>query len=170
MKNRTKIFVRISASISNFCFLLLISLLFVCDIDYRQFFAVCVNYQYRFAFVFRQHRLPTLTWNIREAKRARQFNPFNDFWILAINCSYSYYVNHKNRPAAGGSAPPLAHSVLRMSCNSLFDTGHKLDNFSAKNFTFNLNPLPLSKILLALLVAFIAADRFIKRLYAVLQL
>ena len=44
----------------NLCFLFLISLLFVSDIDYRQFFAFCVNYRYRFVFAFKQHRLPNL--------------------------------------------------------------------------------------------------------------
>ena len=36
------------------------SLLFVSNIDYRQFFAFCLNYRYRFVFAFEQHRLPTL--------------------------------------------------------------------------------------------------------------
>ena len=37
--------------------------------------------------------------------------------------------------------------------------------FVQKNFTFGLNPLPLSRILVALLVAFTAAERFFERLY-----
>ena len=52
MKNKTKISVRILTSITNFCFLFPISLLFVSymsllfvsDVDYPQFFAFCVNY------------------------------------------------------------------------------------------------------------------------------
>ena len=72
----------------------------------------------------------------RGTEEARQFNSFNDFWILAIYCSYSYGFknvrnviemalkllflpqNHKNRPAAGGSAPQ-APSVIRLSCIGL---------------------------------------------------
>ena len=42
--------------------------------------------------------------------------------------------------------------------------GHKLDNFCAKKFTFGSNPLPLSKILVALLVAIAVADRFLRHL------
>ena len=62
--------------------------------------------------------------------------------------------------------PPPKPTQIRMSCINLFDTRPKLDNFSAKDFTFGLSPLPLSKIL----VAFTTADRFFKRLYAVLKL
>ena len=36
--------------------------------------------------------------------------------------------NRKNHPTAGGSAP----SVTYLSCNGLFSTGPKLDNFGAK--------------------------------------
>ena len=28
------------------------------DIGYRQFFAFCVNYRYRFVFAFKRHQLP----------------------------------------------------------------------------------------------------------------
>ena len=63
-----------------------------------------------------------LILSITGAEGAAQFNSFNDFWIFAIYCSYSYDCknerkviemslkslflpqNHKNRPAAGGSA------------------------------------------------------------------
>ena len=41
----------------------------------------------------------------------------------------------------------------------------KLDNFCAKKFTFGLSLFYLSKTVVALLVAFTAADRFFKRLY-----
>ena len=112
---------------------------------------------------------------------ANQFNSFNDFWILAIYCCYLYGFknvrnviemalkllflsqNYKNRPAAGDSDPrPLF--VTHLSGISLFSTGPKLENFWAKNFAFGSNPLPLSKIQVALLVAFTAADRFFERL------
>ena len=59
---------------------------------------------------------------------------------------------------AGGSAP--WPTLCYTSCISLFDKGPKFDNFSAKKFTFGSSPLPLSKILVALLVAFIAATDF----------
>ena len=39
-------------------------------------------------------------------------------------------------PAAEGSAP----SVIRLSCNGLFSTGPKLDNFCAKNIYFWFKP------------------------------
>ena len=87
--------------------------------------------------------------------------------------------NHKNCPAVGGSAVPdpdpqsppfyifsdYARSVTRLSCISFFSTGHKSDKFCAKknkNFWFN----PLSKILVACLVAFTAVERFFRRLWA----
>ena len=44
--------------------------------------------------------------------------------------------NRKNHPAAGGSVP----CVTRLSCNGLFSTGPKLDNFCAKK-------LPLVQVL-----------------------
>ena len=44
-----------------------------------------------------------------------------------------------NYPAARGCAP----SVTRLSCNGLFSTGPKLDNFCAKNIYFWFK-LPLS--------------------------
>ena len=45
--------------------------------------------------------------------------------------------NRKYHPAAGGSAS----SVTRLSCNGLFSTGPKLDNFSAKkNIYFWFKP------------------------------
>ena len=69
--------------------------------------------------------------------------------------------NCKNHPAAGGLAP----SVTRLSCNGLFSTGPKLDNFCAKNIYFWFKLLSLSKTLVALLVAITPADRFFKRLY-----
>ena len=69
-----------------------------------------------------------------------------------------FAANHKNCPAAGGSAP----SVTRLICISLFCTGSKLDRFCSKKFYFGSNPLVLIKILIALLVAFTAADRFFK--------
>ena len=55
--------------------------------------------------------------------------------------------NRKNHPAAGGSAP----SVTRLSCNVLFSTGPKLDDFCAKNIYFWLKPLPSQQTLVALL-------------------
>ena len=61
--------------------------------------------------------------------------------------------NHKNCPAIRGSAPQ-APSVIRLSCSSLVSTGPKLDNFCRKEINFWLKPLPLSKILVALLVTF----------------
>ena len=44
--------------------------------------------------------------------------------------------NRKNHPAAGGFAP----SVTRLSCNSLFSMGPKLDNFYTKNIYFWFKP------------------------------
>ena len=57
--------------------------------------------------------------------------------------------------------------MIRLSSISLFSTGTKLDSFCAKNKnkTFDSSPFPLSKILVALLIAFSAADKFFKRLY-----
>ena len=69
--------------------------------------------------------------------------------------------NRKNHSAAGGSAP----SVTRLRRNDLFSTLPKLDNFCAKNIYFWFKPLSLSKTLVTLLVAFIPADKFFKRLY-----
>ena len=69
--------------------------------------------------------------------------------------------NCKNYPAAGDSAP----CVTRLSCNGLFSTRPKLDNFCAKNIYFGSNPLSLNKTLVAFMVAFTSADRFFKRLY-----
>ena len=59
MKNRIEIFVLILASVTNF-----LSLLFVSDIDYRQFFTFCMNYRYQFVFTFKQHRVPTLEFGL----------------------------------------------------------------------------------------------------------
>ena len=64
--------------------------------------------------------------------------------------------NSKNHQAAGGSAP----FVTRLSCNGLFSTGPKLDNFCAKNIYFWFKLLSLSKALVTLLVAVTPADRF----------
>ena len=69
--------------------------------------------------------------------------------------------NCKNHPAVEGSAP----SVTRLSCNGLFSTEPKLDNFCAKNIYFWFKPFSLSNTLFAFLVAFTPADRFFKRLY-----
>ena len=60
------------------------------------------------------------------------------------------------------SLPP---SVIRLSCISLFSTELKSANFLQKKVTFGSSYHSLSKILVALLVAFTAADRFFKRLY-----
>ena len=97
--------------------------------------------------------------------------PYN----LSTDCSYSYSFknvrnmiemasklrfllqNNKIRPSAGGSVPQILF-VIRLSCISLFSTGPKLYNFCAKEINFWFKPLPLSKIVVALLVAFTAAD------------
>ena len=63
-------------------------------------------------------------------------------------------------PSSWGSALSVTH----LSCNGLFSTGPKLDNFCAKNIYFWFKPLSLSKTLVALLVAFTPAHRFFKRL------
>ena len=55
--------------------------------------------------------------------------------------------------------------MIGVSCISLFSTWPKLDYFCAKKFTFGLSLFYLSKTVVALLVAFTAADRFFKRLY-----
>ena len=92
------------------------------------------------------------------AQEAWQFRSFNDFLILAIYCNYCidmalkrakcdlngvkiaiFAINRKNHPAAGNSAS----SVTRLSCNSLFSTGPKLDSFCAKHIYFWFKP-PLS--------------------------
>ena len=65
-------------------------------------------------------------------------------------------------PAGGGSAPSV---TTHFSCNDLFSTGPKLDNFRARNIYFWFSLFSLSKTLVALLVAFTSADRFFKRLY-----
>ena len=72
--------------------------------------------------------------------------------------------NLKIHPEDGGFAPSQTISVIRWSFISLFNTGPNSDNFSANNFSFGSSPLPLNKILVALLVAFTAADRIFKRL------
>ena len=72
--------------------------------------------------------------------------------------------NHKKYLAAGGSALQ-ASFVIRLSYINLFSTGPKLDYFLAKKMHWFKPPTSLSKILVALLVAFTAADRFFKRLY-----
>ena len=54
----------------------------------------------------------------------------------------------------------LCLSETRLSCNGLFSTGPKLDNFCVKTFTFGSSPLSLSKTLVVLLVAFAPADKF----------
>ena len=61
----------------------------------------------------------------------------------------------------GGSAPKI-RSVTRLNCISLFSTRSKIDNFYAKKNTFV--SLFFSKILVARLAAFSAADRVFKRL------
>ena len=56
-------------------------------------------------------------------------------------------------------------SVTRLSCTSFFSTGPKSDKFCAKknnNFWFK----PLSKILVACLVAFTVVERFFRQLWA----
>ena len=72
-----------------------------------------------------------------------------------------FAINRKNHRAAGDSAP----FVTRLSCNGLFSTESKLDNFCSKTFTFGSSPLSFSKTLVALLVPFTPADIFFKRLY-----
>ena len=62
-------------------------------------------------------------------------------------------------PNSWGSVP----SVTRLSCNGSFSMGPKYYTiFVQKLFT---EPLSLSKTLVALLVAFISAHRYFKRLY-----
>ena len=57
---------------------------------------------------------------------------------MALKSPFSLLQNHKNRPAAGGSAP-RPPSVTRLSCIGLFNTWPKLDNFHEKNiFTIGL--------------------------------
>ena len=48
-----------------------------------------------------------LTGRIRVVQGAKQFNSFNDFWILAIYCSYSYIFNNER-------------NVIEMALKSLF--------------------------------------------------
>ena len=56
-----------------------------------------------------------------------------------------------------------APSVTRLSCISFFSTVPKSDKFWAKKSNFWLNPL--SKILVACLVAFTAVNRFFRQLW-----
>ena len=71
-----------------------------------------------------------LKYTVRGAEGAGQINSFNNFWIFTIYCNYLYGFknvknviemalklqflpqNHKNLPAAGGSAhrPPLRYT------------------------------------------------------------
>ena len=101
-------------------------------------------------------------------KRARQFNSFNDFWILAIYCNNSYGFknvrnviemalkslflpqNDKSHPAAGGSAPRPLCDTLEL--HRFVQHGSKLDHFPTKIYFWFKLPT-LSKILVALLVA-----------------
>ena len=87
----------------------------------------------------------------RGAEVANQCNSFNEFWHLAISCSYSkgfkivrsdsngvknrYFCrkNNKNRPAAGALTPKPPF-VTHLSCISLFSSGPKLHIFCAKKF------------------------------------
>ena len=86
-------------------------------------------------------------------KRAKcDFNGVIKSLFLPKNC--------KNHPAAGGCAP----SVTRLNCKGLFSTGPKLDHFCAKKHLL-LVQAPLSKTLVALLIAITSADRFFKPLY-----
>ena len=119
-----------------------------------------------------------LNSSIRETERAWQCNSFNDFLILAIFCSYLYGFNNVQNAIKVALKSLLLLKITKIApqlealpppspfCNtyelhySLFSTGSKLDNFFAKNFTFGSSSLPLSKTLVALLVAFAAADRF----------
>ena len=92
MKNKMKIFVRISASIFNLCLLYLISLVFVSFIVFafcfwyrdRQFFAFCVNYRYRFVLDFKQHRLLTLIIATIQYIALNWTNPYILFCWLSI--------------------------------------------------------------------------------------
>ena len=59
-----------------------------------------------------------------------------------------------------------ARSVTRLSCISFFGTGPKSDKFCAKKNTFGLRFNPLTKILVACLVAFTAVEKFFRRLWA----
>ena len=54
--------------------------------------------------------------------------------------------------------------MIGLSCISLFRTGPELDKFCAKTFTFGSTFLSLNEILVAVLLAITAADRFFKRL------
>ena len=66
-----------------------------------------------------------------------------------------------NWPLNGSSSAALqAPFLIRLSCISLFSTGPKIDNFSAKKCLLAQALLPLSKILIALLVAFTTVADF----------
>ena len=91
-----------------------------------------------------------MTQSIWGAQEARQFQSFNDFWILAIYRNYSFGLktcemwlkwrsnrffcrkNLNKSPNGWGLCP----SVIRLSCIGLFSTGFKLDNFWAKGIYF----------------------------------
>ena len=122
-----------------------------------------------------------LTWSIRGAKGARQFISLNDCGILAIYCGYSYgFKNVWNVIEMAlkslffcrkitkitqwqESLPP---SAICLNFINLFSMELKLDNFWVKTLRkiFGSSHLPFSKIVVALLVAFTAADLFFKRL------
>ena len=106
-------------------------------------------------------RVFDLTLSIRGVEGARQFNSFNEFWILAIYCGHSFGFKNVQKviemalkllffPAKSQKSPsgwglyPQTPTVMRLSCISLFSTGPKLDNFCGKKFTLGLSPLPLS--------------------------
>ena len=111
-----------------------------------------------------------LTWSIRRAEGARHLKCFNNFWVVAIYCSYWCGFKHVQmwlrwrktatlpqkckKITQRLEASPQVHSVIRLSCISLFRTGSKLDNFCAKKIL----------LLVTLLVVFTAADGFFKRL------
>ena len=72
--------------------------------------------------------------------------------------------NYKNHPAAGGYAPgpPLWYVWVAFVCSA---QGLTYTTFVQEKFTFGICTLPRSKILVALLVTFTAADKFFKWLH-----
>ena len=108
-----------------------------------------------------------------------QFNSFNDFWISAIYCSFSFgfknvrnvieivlkslflQENLKNRAAAGGSEPQ-ASLCDTLELPQFVQHWARIRKFLCKKTLLMVQApsFPFSKILVALLVAFTASDRF----------
>ena len=99
----------------------------------------------------------------------RNWNFISNYTILDIFFSKFFCC----KIAKIAQAPVHSHSIFSeyvssvrsLSYSSLFSTGAKPCSFCPKTFAFNYWFSPLSKTLVARLVAFTAVDRFFKRLW-----